>query len=230
MNSSRSYPGANVDSDHILVAAKCNIHFRKHRVSSQKKWYLHNLEDAVLVQKFKEATNVFSIENTEWDNIKESLMEAATKVLGNGKLEPRKPWIAHEILALIDKRNKLRNKDFDHYRIIKNLITRKCRLEKDRWMEEVSEEIEKYLLSGNPNKAYTKIKALQYKPKTKSNIVKEGRILLENENVCDRWKECIEDLYNGEEVVNTEEYIENVNSIEEDTRGPPITKQNSTLH
>lgn len=91
-------------------------------------------------------------------------------------------------------------------------------------MEEVSEEIEKYQLSVNPNKAYTKIKALQYKPRTKSNIVKEGRILLENENVCDRWKEYIEDLYNGVEVVNTEEYIENVNLIEEDTRGPPITK------
>lgn len=71
---------------------------------------------------------------------------------------------------------------------------------------------------------------MQYKPKTKSNIVrdKEGKILFENSKVVERWKEYMEELYQGREIVNEEDYIENEDSVDVDFKGPEILKSEFT--
>jgi hypothetical protein len=131
-----------------------------------------------------------------------------------------------EILELIKERNKVKKKgNFGKYKEIKNLITLKCRQEKDKWMKEMSEDIEQDIESGKTDKAYAKIRALQYKPRTKSNIVKdkEGKILLDEKSVSKRWKEYIEELCDGDEVEDVEGYIEKENMVDEDRKGPPIS-------
>ena len=77
-------------------------------------------------------------------------------------------------------------------------------------MKEKSEDIEQDIESGKTDKAYAKIRALQYKPRTKSNIVKdkEGKIVFDEKSVSKRWKECIEELCEGDEVEDEEGYIE----------------------
>lgn len=75
---------------------------------------------------------------------------------------------------------------------------------------------------------------MQYTPKIRSNIVKNkaGKILFDNDEVANRWKVCLEDLYIGEDINNKqEEYIENEHNLNPATKGPEIIKDefNQTL-
>lgn len=93
-------------------------------------------------------------------------------------------------------------------------------------MEKNSIEIET-MMARNNNGVYAKVKKLQYEPKTKSNIVKDksGKILFDNEKVAERWKEYMEDLYKGEEIIDEEMYVEREEIVDEDAKGPTITYQ-----
>lgn len=136
----------------------------------------------------------------------------------------RKPWMTKEILDMIVTRNKLRTKDYTEYKKVKNEVTTKCREAKEKWLEENIKEIEADILVNNTSKAYNKVKNFEYKPKTRSNIVrdKDGKILFENNKVAERWKEYMEDLYRGEEIEDEEDYIESELNVHEDSKGPEI--------
>lgn len=122
--------------------------------------------------------------------------------------------------------HKLRSEDYNQYKQIKNEVTSKCREAKEKWLKENIEEIEIHLAKNNTDKAYNTVKKLHQKHKTTSNIVKdkEGKILFENEKVAKRWKEYMEDLYEGDEITNKEDYIENEIDVEDDSKGPEIMR------
>lgn len=69
---------------------------------------------------------------------------------------------------------------------------------------------------------YTTIKTLQYIPRTKRNIVKNiyVNILLNNENISNREKEYLENLYLGREIGKKSEptYLENEESVKENIK------------
>ena len=56
---SRSYPGADIDSDHNLVMMKCELKFK--RIMGKKKiivqWQIKNLRDEKIRKKYSEDTN-----------------------------------------------------------------------------------------------------------------------------------------------------------------------------
>lgn len=54
------------------------------------------------------------------------------------------------------------------------------------------------------NGVYAKVKQLQYTPKIRNNIVKNkaGKILFDNDEVANIWKESLEYLYIGEDINN----------------------------
>jgi hypothetical protein len=167
-----------------------------------------------------------------WKDIKTNICASTEKVLGKNILEPRKPWMTPGILELINERNKWRNEDYGKYKKIKNKITSECKISKDEWMMNNSKEIE-YLLSKNrADKAYAKLKKLEYKPITRSNIVrdKEGKLLFENEKVAERWKEYLKELYEDEDIKEEEEeYLKREEDVEPDDKGPLILQDEYEL-
>lgn len=88
-------------------------------------------------------------------------------------------------LDLIKTRNSLRETDYDEYKKVKYKITTECRIGKDKWLEINFKKIETDLIRNNSDKAYNKLKRLNYIPKTISNVVndKSGSILFENDKV-----------------------------------------------
>ncbi|XP_025406587.1 craniofacial development protein 2-like [Sipha flava] len=55
---SRSYPGADIDSDHNLVMMKCNLNFKKiKRRGNTNRWQTNKLKEEKVNEKFKEYTN-----------------------------------------------------------------------------------------------------------------------------------------------------------------------------
>lgn len=65
---------------------------------------------------------------------------------------------------------------------------------KDKWLEVNGKEIKTDLIRNNTDKAYYKVKRLNYSLKTRSNMVndKTGNILLENKKVAKKWTEYME--------------------------------------
>ena len=83
----------------------------------------------------------------------------------------------------------------------RNLINRKVKKDKEEWLGQHCEETENQLKWGNTEKSYTLIRKLFGKPKIKSNIIKskEGKTLVEDEEIAERWQQYVEELYNDSE-------------------------------
>ncbi|KAI5739387.1 hypothetical protein M8J77_018683 [Diaphorina citri] len=222
-----AYPGYDIDSDHNLLMATCKIKFkRRPNQPKHKKWSLEKLKDKTIAKQFKDELEESHQDTNDWEDIKQNIIKATDKIIGKDKLVARKPWMTQEILNLILERNKLRNKDQEKYKQKKNEITTKCRLAKEEWLEHNIKDIELDLLQNNTGKAYNKVKKLQHKSKTSSNIVRDnnGKILFENDKVADRWKEYLEELYEGVEIGNEEDYIEKEEDVDKDSLGPEILR------
>lgn len=228
VTSIHSYPGSKIDSDHCLVKAKCNIRFKKRNIQRKKKWAIDKLKEEGTKKIFHEelAKKNEDREPTSWETMKINIKETSDKVLGKQKYEPRKPWMTEKILDLIEERNKVRKQDYIKYKEIKNKITEECRKAKNNWLEENCKEIEYCLSKNNADRAYNKVKSLQTTLSTRSNIVKDkqGNILFENDKVSERWKEYMEELYEGEEIQEDDKYIEKEKDVNPDELGPPITR------
>lgn len=99
---SRSYPGADINSDHNPVMMKCNLKFKK--ITSKKKmvqWQVKNLRDEKLRKQYSECTNDVTIEDSlepqniekRWQNLKQTITKTAAKTLGHKSNIARKEWI-----------------------------------------------------------------------------------------------------------------------------------------
>lgn len=103
IRSSYAYPGYNIDSDHNLVMAKCNVKFKKRFNGAKiKKWCLQKLQDKDTRESFQQELSKNKNEANDWEEIKQQIKNTAEKVLGKNKLTPKKPWMTPEILDLIN--------------------------------------------------------------------------------------------------------------------------------
>ncbi|KAL4083803.1 hypothetical protein QTP88_029119 [Uroleucon formosanum] len=112
----KTYPGADIDSDHNLIIMETNLKYKKIKKDVfTNKWNLEVLKKdekrIEFKEKCKKALNNIQIENCQseenkWENIKEILKIQAEEVLGTQKKEPRKPWMTDEIVKLINERRR----------------------------------------------------------------------------------------------------------------------------
>ncbi|KAL4719833.1 hypothetical protein ACJJTC_009977 [Scirpophaga incertulas] len=105
-------------------------------------------------------------------------------------------------------RNKRDDNSKDKYRKLTNRITVKCREAKITDVETTCNKIEELIKKGKMNQAYNIIRQLNIKHKRKSTAIlnEEGRILVDNKDIVNRWKMYMEDLYDGDGL--TEQDIE----------------------
>lgn len=64
------------------------------------------------------------------------IIRVVDKVIGKNKIKLRKPWMTGQTLELIERRKKLRNRDYNLYKQVKNKVTTKCRLAKEGWLNQ----------------------------------------------------------------------------------------------
>ena len=109
----KSYPGADIDSDHNLVMMKCHLKFKK---SAKNALQLEKPKEPKNQQAFQEVVeSKIGLDQTEksvensWINNKNGLQEAAREVIGRRKCAKKKPWITDEVLGLIEERRKYKN-------------------------------------------------------------------------------------------------------------------------
>ena len=213
VKNSRSYPGADADSDHNLVMMHCEVRFKKLNKSKRiKRWNLEALkgekrrEYQELVDRNSDETKEMGTIEEKWENIKTGIVRAAEKAIGSVETRKlKKQWVTEEMTRKMDERREWKNVNTDigkmKYRKLNNQLRRITTRAKENWWKKQCEEMEKLQKEGEMGALYAKVKLLsggkrgQMVPKIKD---KTGRTLIEQEDIQDRWREYVEELYDSD--------------------------------
>ena len=170
----RSFPGADIGSDHDLMMMTFRLRLKKNQQARTHKtqFDLEKLKDpnvletfqAVIVGRFAPLT-IMSNEDTEIDSMittfNTAVTETASEILGKHR-QKKKPRVTAEIPDLCDKRRELRKKRFEpegseKYKEMNN-IKRCMKKAKENGIGKQCSEIEGNLRKNNSKKAYQLVK------------------------------------------------------------------------
>ena len=209
----RTYPGADVGSDHNPVVVKMNI-----KVKGLTKTVMKDNRDMNMLknEEFRESyacevQNRFQLlENEEvnqvnetefiedkWSNLKNCLVQSAKKILPKKKKVKRKSWMNDEILKLMEDRKK--HKGTAKYKEIDKQIRKRCKEAKETWWNMKCGEIESLEREHKSKEMHDKVKEMCNKRRSNqgNNCIsdKNGKMLFDSEEVTNRWVECVNELY-----------------------------------
>ena len=242
----RTFPGADIGSDHDLVMMNFQLHLKniakpKH---TRLKFDLNKLKDPQIADDFKAriggkfaALAVIDTEdqsniNSIVENFNTVINEAAKETLG--KHRPiKKPWVTPEILELCDKRRELKPKKNEDsgkvlYKQVDKQINHEMRKAKDKWIENQCSEIEDNLKRNNSKRAYSIVKDLTTSKQGRCSAIqnKVGKCITEDKEILTRWTEYCSELYNHKTNGNPE--VLNVPPAS-DTDNHPILREEVEL-
>lgn len=208
----RTYPGADMGSDHDLVILNFKVRLKKitQTKNTRLKFNLEKLKDSTILESFqatiggKFAAFLTLEEDTEVLTTKFNtvMTETAGEILGKHRYKTR-PWVTDEILDMCDSRKELKKTKgttkgaLAYKKINKNI--RNCMTKaKEDWINKLCISVEDSLSKNNSKKAFQIVKDLtkQKTPRVSAIHDKDGRCLTENKHILDRWTEYCSDLYN----------------------------------
>jgi len=232
-----SYPGADINSDHNLVLIKTSLKLKKIKTKRKRKqWNLEQLKRSTAREEFRAELDANIIEsggntNNGWNNLKKSIKRSALKTIGYDKtVKAKKPWITQEMIKKMEERRKWKsiNTQDGHkkYRQINNELRRETETAREKWWRDTCEAIEELQRKGRTDKFYAKIKQVTSDNKTPPNAGinnYRGELLTKEEDIRNRWREYIEELYNKEHKPTEEALkIEDEGKVDMDDKGPDL--------
>ena len=205
VKASKSMPGADCDSDHVPVVCKFQVKLKRRKQAISKPKYQIDLlksdnqlkeEFSVEIKnRFEKLSEITEVEEL-WQKMKNSLNEVMEEKIPKTDKKAHKKWINLEILQLMEERRKATlNKEL--YKELNKQVKRKCNEAKERWINEQCQEIEeKYNIDSKY--VHGKIKEIKgNKGCTTTSCIKskDGNMLMEKEDVLNRWSEYVEELF-----------------------------------
>ncbi|KAI5718650.1 hypothetical protein M8J77_024598 [Diaphorina citri] len=230
----RSYPAADIGSDHNLVMMHAELKYKKLEKKKVKKYDFSKLKNERVKEEYERRTNSMAERNitedmtieNEWNNIKEGILKTADNLLKSEPNTKRKPWISEEVINLINERRNFKNRNDDEskqrYRALRNEIVRKSRRDKETYLNDICEEIDLHLNTNNLDKGYGLVKKFFGDKKNKTSGIKDenGQYLYEEKEIARRWRKYIEQLYGDEEMCETA--IEREEEVSRENKGESI--------
>ena len=211
----RSFPGADIGSDHELVMMTFKLHLKKvmKQGPTRIKFNLEKLRDPDVTEAFKAmiggkfaALTLLDADDTDMETMIDSFNAAVTETANEvlGKHRPvKKPWVTTDVLDLCDKRRELKKRKSDaegarEYRKINNTIKKNMKKAKENWIEEQCQMIEENLKNNNSKKAYQMVKDLTSTKQGRTTTIedKDKKCLTEEQEILKRWTEYCSELYN----------------------------------
>ena len=193
----RSFPGADIGSDHDLVMMTFQIRLKKTRKPNQPRlrFDLEKLRDpdvactfqATIGGKFAPLIGL-SDEDMDMDTMittyNTAVTDAASEILGKERCR-KKPWVTKDVLDLCDERRDLKKKRYEaegakEYREANRRIQKAVKKAKEDWIGAQCEEIETCLKKNNSKRAYQLVKDLTSEKQGRSSTIqdKSGNVLL----------------------------------------------------
>ena len=213
----RTFPGADIGSDHDMVMMTFQTRLRNSRKPTQSRisFDLEKLNDPTVMSAFQATIGgrfaplvTLVDEDADLDSMitlfNKAVIDTAAKLLGKQRRK-RKPWVTSEVLDLCDQRLDLKKKRGEpegakEYREIKRKIRTEMKMAKETWIQCQCQEAEACLRKNNSNKAYQLVKDLTTEKQGKSTTIqdKSGKCLTEENEILNRWTQYCSDLYNYE--------------------------------
>ncbi|XP_068085323.1 craniofacial development protein 2-like [Anabrus simplex] len=149
----KTFPGADVDSDHNLVM-KYHLKLKTFKKGKNaKRWDLDKLKENTVRDCFKEhvakGLNEKAEGNTieeEWIVMRNEVRRAVEEMLGKKKRSIKNQWITQVILDFSDERRKYKNARNEEgrkeYSRLKNEVGRKCKVAKEDWLKEKCKDVQ----------------------------------------------------------------------------------------
>jgi endonuclease/exonuclease/phosphatase family metal-dependent hydrolase len=241
VKNSRSYPGADADSDHNLVMMTSELRLKRMQTSRRRrKWCLEELgqKQAQFQAKMDEAiakrpTSTDGTVEGDWKAFREVVIQSAEAAIGYQKARrAKKTWISEKMIEKMDERRKWKNSSDErgkkNYKQLNKELERETNKAREEWWKKECEELEELERKGRSELMYSKVKQITRtaKSQAKSNTAindSRGELLTEVQDIKSRWREYVEDLYCKVDKPKIEELgIEMKEDVEEDSRGPQI--------
>lgn len=210
VNSVKTYPGADINSDHnLLVAAlclrlkKCQFRRRTERISIQK------LQDPVMrtevqaelqhkINNLIDSADARDVETT-WSQIKTAVNTVSKTKLKETERNSNKTWMTEEILQLMDRRRTFKNKDPVKFGELQREIRSKIRNAKECQLSKECREIEELQAKHDFFNMYKKVKQTTGMQRNNGSGVltdKNGNFLTSTEEKLKEWKDYVNRLFN----------------------------------
>jgi len=251
----RAMRGADAGSDHNLVVGKIKLRLSRHKARNDSKRTAYNtalLEQKDVRRRFRlELKNRFEAleesivvagdeDNTQrdWEVFTTVYKETAETVLGKKQRE-HKEWITTNTWKAIDERRKVKGEincaHSDRIRDLKQQkysekdrnVKKRVRADKRVMINQLADEAEHAAKTNDMGTLYKITKELCKKKRQSVAGVrdKDGKLLIEEDQILQRWKEHFEEVLNVESQNNSEDLEEeidlsNIEVIEEISTGP----------
>ena len=210
----RSFPGADIGSDHDLVMMTFRLRLKKIRKQGHTriKFDLEKLKDPQIAEAFQATIGgkfapltVVDADGSDMDVLIDTFNTAVTEtalgILGKHR-SVKKPWVTSDILDLCDKRRELKNRRGEtegekEYRAANQKVKKGMIKARENWIEDKCQEIEENLRQNNSKKAYQLVKELTRAKQERTITIqdKTGKCLTEEQDILKRWTEYCSELY-----------------------------------
>lgn len=207
----RSFQSADISSDHSLVLCNIKLRLKKMnnirpqntKVDANQLRYekTRQLYEATLAKNMQAIPSPCSLEEHSY-KIANAIKNTAEATIP-AKRTPRKPWISEETLKLADEKRRLKQMKnvsvqyAEAYKDFCRKVKKAARNDKEHWIQNQCEDVEKGLNVGSTRQAYRLIRVLQQKPKSRLNVLRseEGTILQSKDEIKGRWTQYCSALY-----------------------------------
>ena len=189
----RTFPGADVGSDHDLVLLNFRVRLKKIKKPQtiRMKFNLDRLKDPTILESFQATVGgkfaallTLEEEAEEMTSKFNTVMtETAGDILGKHR-QKKQPWTTDEILEMCDTRRVLKEKKHtttgeEAYRDINNKIKQGMRDAREDWIQRQCTVIEENLSKNRSKKAFQTVKELTQQKQSRVSTIqdKEGNCL-----------------------------------------------------
>ena len=233
----RTYRGADIGSDHYLLAAKMQLRLKALKTQKRSKPYdivkLKNINireklELEITNKFQALTDECEIEQ-EWNVFKDVVLKATDNIVGKRRGTRKEQWIRPETWDLIDKRKNIKMRretergthqmSIEYSRLNKS-VKKSCRRDKKLWLETKCQEAQD-ASNRNDTRTLYRISRELGGNGTRSNVPikdKNGRILQTEEEQNKRWVEHFKEILNQPEPTETFDFPEEENCQQLDVK------------
>ena len=207
ITSCKSMPGADCGSDHVPVIGTMKLKLKRPKnAKTSPKLQLNLLGNEELREKynisvrnrFSELEKLTTVEE-KWELMKESIVESAREHIPVSKRKEDKKWMKTEILQLMEERRKAKNDELK-YKELDKQVKKRCNEAKEEWINNQCQEIEANACIDSKT-MHQKIKDVTGRKASATTGClrsKDGSILMEKEDILNRWSEYIAELYHDD--------------------------------
>ena len=162
----KTYPGADISSDHNPVVATLRLKLRKIKRKPTQKIDIEKIQNKDRRKKIKNSLNeeLNTLPNTintgeeSWQLIKRKITKVEKDILGLTAKKKKQKWMTEEILQLMGERRKYKNKDQQKYKELQSKIKLEIKIAKEQWMTNRCAEVEELLKKHDNFNLHKKLK------------------------------------------------------------------------